>query len=52
MKSRGLGDTIHKIASLTGIKYVVDKVAKATGEDCGCEARRGALNKMIPYKKK
>lgn len=52
MKSRGLGDTINKITSLTGIKYVVDKVAKAAKKDCGCEARRDTLNRMIPYSKK
>jgi hypothetical protein len=51
MKSRGFGDTVDKITTLTGIKRIAKKVADATGEDCGCEARRNALNKMLPYKK-
>jgi hypothetical protein len=51
--SRGLGDTIEKITRLTGIKYVADKVAKIAGaDDCGCEARKEALNKAVPYKNK
>ena len=51
--SRGLGDTIEKITRLTGIKYVADKVAKIAGEDdCGCEDRKEALNKAVPYKNK
>mgnify|MGYP001192453625 FL=1 len=51
MKSRGFGDTIHKFTSATGIKRVVDTVAKATNTDCGCEGRRDTLNRLIPYKK-
>jgi hypothetical protein len=35
MKSKGLGDTIEKITTATGIKAVVDTVAKVTGKDCG-----------------
>jgi hypothetical protein len=49
--SRGLGDTIHKVTSVTGIKKVVDTVAKATGKDCGCNKRKDALNRAFPYKK-
>jgi hypothetical protein len=49
MKSRGLGDTIAKITSITGIKYIVNKVADA---DCGCKARQEALNNLVPYKEK
>ena len=49
MKSKGLGDTIHKVTSTTGIKKVVDKVSKATGKDCGCNKRRKTLNKLFPY---
>ena len=32
-KSKGLGDTIEKITKATGIKKVVDTVAKVTGKD-------------------
>ena len=50
-KSKGLGDTIEKITKATGIKKVVDTVAKATGKDCGCNKRKEVLNKAFPYKK-
>ena len=51
MKSKGLGDTVEKITTITGIKRIVDKVAEATGKDCGCNKRKEALNKIMPYKK-
>lgn len=35
MKSRGLGDSIHKFTTATGIKKVVDTVSKVTNTDCG-----------------
>lgn len=44
MKSQGLGDTIEKITTATGIKQVVETVAKTTGKDCGCNKRKDALN--------
>lgn len=50
-KSRGLGDSIEKFTKATGIKAVVDKVAKATGKDCGCSERRDSLNRVFPFKK-
>jgi len=46
-KSKGLGDSIEKFTKATGIKKVVDTVSKATGKDCGCGARKNALNKKI-----
>jgi hypothetical protein len=49
--SRGLGDTVEKITTVTGIKKVVDTVAKATGKDCGCNKRKDALNRAFPYNK-
>lgn len=48
-KSKGLGDTIEKITTVTGIKKIVDTVAKATGKDCGCAARKAKLNQKFPY---
>jgi len=48
-KSKGLGDTIEKITKATGIKKVVDTVAKATGKGCGCNKRKNTLNDMFPY---
>ena len=49
VKSKGLGDSIEKFTKATGIKKVVDKVAKATGKDCGCSGKKQSLNKMFPY---
>ena len=45
-KSQGLGDTILKITTATGIKKLVDDSAKAKGEkQCTpCEERRKKLN--------
>jgi len=51
-QSKGLGDTIEKITKATGIKKVVDTVAKATGKDCGCKKRKDNINKMFPYNPK
>ena len=48
-KSKGLGDTVAKITKATGIKKVVDTVAKATGKDCGCNKRQDTLNRLFPY---
>ena len=45
-KSKGLGDTIAKITKATGIEKVVKAVA---GEDCGCDERKEALNKLFSY---
>ena len=48
VKSKGLGDSVEKVLKATGI----DKVAKKVlGDDCGCEERKQALNKMFPYAK-
>ena len=48
MKSKGLGDTIEKITTATGIKKFIHKI---TGGDCGCDKRKQMLNKVFPYKK-
>jgi hypothetical protein len=50
MKSQGLGDTIEKFTTATGIKKVVEKVAEVTGTDCGCPKRKDNLNRAFPYK--
>ena len=49
MKSRGLGDTIHKFTTKTGIKSAVDRVSKGLNIPCGCEGRRKAMNTLFPY---
>ena len=48
-KSKGLGDTIEKITKATGIKKVVETVAKIVDKDCGCGARKNTLNRLFPY---
>lgn len=50
-KSKGLGDTIEQITEATGIKAGVEKLAKAIGWDCGCDARKEKLNQLFPYRK-
>jgi len=49
LKSRGLGDTIERVTTATGIKKVVDTISKATGKPCGCGERRDSLNRVFPY---
>lgn len=39
-----LGNAIEKVTTATGIKYVVDVIAKKTDKDCGCAARKAKLN--------
>jgi hypothetical protein len=51
-ESKGLGDTIEKITTATGVKKVVDTVAKAVKKDCGCGKRKDTLNRMFPYQQK
>ena len=50
MESKGLGDTIEKITTATGIKKIADPVAKITKKPCGCGARKEKLNQAFPYK--
>ena len=48
MESKGLGDTIEKITTATGIKRVVSNI---TRKPCGCGKRKEKLNKVFPYSK-
>jgi hypothetical protein len=50
-KSEGLGDTIEKITTATGIKAAVDWFSEQTGVDCGCDARKEKLNRIFRYRK-
>ena len=45
--SRGLGDTIEKIAKATGIDKAVKFIA---GDDCGCAERKEKLNRLFQYR--
>ena len=52
MRSKGLGDSVEKFTKKTGLKSLAHLAAKAAGaDDCGCNKRKEALNKMFPYKK-
>jgi hypothetical protein len=50
-KSKGLGDTIEKITTATGLKSLTELVSDLTGKNCGCQKRKEALNNRFPYKK-
>lgn len=50
-ENKGAGDIVEKITTATGIKAVVDTVAKALDTDCGCAARKETLNKLFPNRK-
>jgi hypothetical protein len=51
-KSIGLGDSIEKFTTTTGIKSLAQFGARMVGKkDCGCNKRKEALNKAFPYKK-
>ncbi len=50
--SKGLGDSIEKFTTATGIKKAVTTKGRRVGvKDCGCKKRKDKLNKMFPYKK-
>jgi len=51
MKSKGFGDSIEKITKATGIKNLTNIFSKITKVPCGCDKRKGMLNKIFPYKK-
>ena len=52
MKSKGLGDTIEKFTTITGIKKINNYIhlGKNTDDECGCKKRKDWLNEMFPYK--
>jgi hypothetical protein len=49
MKSKGLGDTVEKMAKAVGADRVARALEKKTGKDCGCNKRRDNLNRIFPY---
>ena len=52
-KSRGLGDTINKFTTATGLNTLAHFGAKVLGKKgCGCNKRQETLNKTFPYKNK
>ena len=50
-KSKGLGDTVAKFTTATGIKKVVDTVSKVAKKPCNCGQRQDNLNRLFPYNK-
>ena len=50
-KSKGLGDSIEKFTTKTGIKKATNYIFDKLGMDCGCEKRKERLNKLFPYSK-
>ena len=45
---RGLGDVVEHVAKVTGVAAAVKAYM---GDDCGCAARRDALNRVFPFNK-
>ena len=47
-----LGDFIELITTYTGIKWLVKKISKLTGKDCGCDDRKNKLNDIELWQQK
>ena len=47
--SRGLGDTVAKLARATGVAAAAAAVSAALSWDCGCADRQDALDRLLPY---
>jgi hypothetical protein len=45
---QGLGDVVEYVAKVTGVAAAVKAYV---GDDCGCAARRDALNRVFPFNK-
>lgn len=39
-----LGDAVYYFTYYTGINWLVKKISKALGKDCGCDKRRNEWN--------
>jgi hypothetical protein len=44
----GLGDKVAQVTHATGLDRLSDLYTRTTGKDCGCEARRQTLNRLVP----
>lgn len=47
----GLGDIVEGITKVTGVKKVVEAIAKKLDKDCGCGERKTFLNKIPIFRK-
>jgi hypothetical protein len=45
---QGLGDVVEHVAKVTGVAAAVKAYM---GDNCGCAARRDALNRVFPFNK-
>ena len=50
MKSKGLGDTVEKITTFTGIKKIVETINN--GPCIPCQNKKDGWNLKYPYKTK
>tara|TARA_R110002020_G_scaffold305260_1_gene521040 strand:+ start:54 stop:212 length:159 start_codon:yes stop_codon:yes gene_type:complete len=51
MESKGLGDSVEKFTKKTGLKTLMELMARSAGKkDCGCDKRKKWLNNQFPYK--
>ncbi|HEX4795513.1 MAG TPA: hypothetical protein VH370_17105 [Humisphaera sp.] len=48
--SRGLGDTVARIANAIGANKAAKMYEHISGHDCGCGKRKSRLNELVPYK--
>ena len=44
LPSRGLGDDIKKLTSITGLDQLTKRIAQILDEDCGCDDRQEWIN--------
>lgn len=44
-----LGDAVAWFTHTTGLDQLATKYTEITGNDCGCDERRAALNHLISY---
>ena len=45
---KGLGDYVADFTHATGLDKISQTYTQLTGRDCGCEARREKLNRLVP----
>jgi len=48
-EDKGLGDTIERITTATGIKKAVYAINEVRGKGCGCDERKHKLNERFSY---
>ena len=46
---RGLGDLVHAVLDRIGVVGFVKRREERTKRDCGCKARREAMNRAVPF---